>query len=422
MPHDAITISTPDSVMPGHEGWPPAWRHASKILAPLIADRTVILTGSAAGSVSLPPFLLRAGARQVVPLVLVAQEDPIDTWLARLEALLAKPTGEIAKAVTDADPTERALVYAGSHTAQTTFCGRPILGSRRPEQFAAEHKNLQASYLADTTRTLCVVDLSDTGAAARTIQTAVQSRASVLSGVPKGRLACGSSHTYLIARGHEERSRRIAELLVTDCDVAVMAPYDRGIHSTYYGFIAADYVIDFGPFEALVYWNPHDSRIAALGIVRPLLLRPAHLSAARRAVAYAAQRIHKTTGYTGAFCTDGVLQEDGYVVHELNPRMCAGFSLLSEICGGLSFSVLDIALRVGGSDASSRLRESLEDLSRQLGQQRPLLKLWDSKHKLLETTLRTAESSSTDSDGWLRRVRGALAREGFVPLTPGTVT
>ena len=388
-------------------------------MAPLVAGRTVILTGSAAGSASLPPFLSQIGARDVVLLPLVAEGDPIGVWLARLEALLARPKSGIVRAVEDADPTGAGVVYAGSYTAQTTFCGRRILGSRRPEQFSAERKDLQALYLADKYRTNWVVDLLDTSAAVHAIQNAVQRSAITLSGVPRDRLACGSSHTYLIARGDRERSRVVTNMLASDCGVALIAPNDRGVHCTYYGFIADNWVIDFGPFEALIYWNRENSRIAAVGVVRPITLRSHQLAAARRAVVSAARRIYEATGYIGAFCTDGVLQGDRYIVHEINPRMCAGFSLLSELCGGLSFSVLDIALREGGVDASARLREPLKSLSRLLHAQRRLLKLWDLKHRPLEATLRSAGQSSIDSKSWLQAVRQALSCDGFEPLNRG---
>jgi hypothetical protein len=402
------------------ETWPPAWRHAGDILTPLVANRTVILTGSAAGSASLSSFLSEIGAREVVSLALVAEEgNPIDVWLARLEALLASPPSEIVQAADDADPAATGVVYAGSYTAQGTFCGRRILGSRRPEQFTAERKDLQALYLADKHRTAWVIDVSDTSAAAHAIQNAVRRGATVVSGVPRGRLASGSSHTYLIARGDEERGRVVTQMLARDCGVALVAPNDRGIHCTYYGFVADDWVIDFGPFEALVYWNRGNSRIAAAGVVRPITLRSHQHTAARRAVISAARRLHETTGYSGAFCTDGVLQGDRYVVHEINPRVCAGFSVLSELCGGLPFAVLDIALREGGADASARLRAPLRSLSRRLRRQRRLLKLWDSKHRPLEAALRSAGSSSRDSQAWLRTVRGALACDGFEPLIQG---
>lgn len=104
----------------------------------------------------------------------------------------------------------------------------------------------------------------------------------------------------------------------------IVTAFTSGLPCTFYGFISADAVIDFGPVEALVYWDPRTWRIHAPGILWPL--RPADrlLGPARSAVHAVARTLRNQLGYIGAFGTDGVLTEDGYAIHEINPRVCAG--------------------------------------------------------------------------------------------------
>jgi len=54
-----------------------------------------------------------------------------------------------------------------------------------------------------------------------------------------------------------------------DCTCAVASGFNSGVPCTFYGFVTDTTVVDFGPVEALVYWDPHTWRILAPGILRP---------------------------------------------------------------------------------------------------------------------------------------------------------
>lgn len=401
-------------------------RGVSELIGPLIKDHDVVLTGNAATSAALASIFKELGAKSAHSIQLpVDDSTPLHVRQARMEQLLADPPESARDVLHQIDPASAALVYAGSFTAQPTFCGREIIGSRKKSQLEAERKDRQVHYIhGDIDSRRLILDLTDERIALRVVRDHVRQGPVVISGIPLDYVATGSSHTFLLQDTDDDVVGSIAAAvhsLAADCANAVLSDFDSGIPCTFYGFYSRKWVIDFGPFEALVYWNRGTSRLSAPGIVRPLTLGSSLFRAAQAEVRAVLNRLHAETGYTGAFCTDGVLKTDGYAIHEVNPRVCAGFSLLGELCGGrMPLSLVDLALRMRPAEATDRLANPLVALAAHLEVQNPLVRLWDTQFAPLQDELRRRIREVKDPSVWVAQVRQALASADSRPVVTGS--
>jgi hypothetical protein len=398
-------------------------RHLLDLISPLITGRPVILTASAANNKSLLEFFRQAGAADVKSFDLsLASDIPIYLLLSDMEILISNPPISAQHFLNAFDPEGRGIVYAGSFTSQSSFCGRAIVGARSNSQFQGERKDRQLEYFAGNRakRTCSIVDLASEEIALQTINDYAQRSPTIVSGIPDQYLAMGSSHTYLLNKDADDSFlqtiQNVVRKIAADCSRILISSLDRGMPCTYYGYVSSNWVIDFGPFEALVYWNRRTHQLWAPGILRPMHIDQSQRRTGSEAVRKAAQRLRKKTGYVGAFCTDGVFQTDRYVVHETNLRVCAGFSLLSELCHqGVSLTLVDLALRACQTEADKALLIPLINLLPFLQSQQPVLKLWDASLCAIQMNLRD-ESRRLNSETWVAQVRRALGNDDLVPL------
>jgi hypothetical protein len=395
-------------------------RATAEAVAGLVEGRVVILAGNAAGSAAMASFCADAGACAVHSLALPTDGTGLAHRLAALEDALARPPVAVVDQLDAIDPNRRAVVYAGSFTAARWLAGRRVLGARSRPQFDAERKDVQDRLMG---RGATRAPLTDGGLA--DIESRIANLASrgpvVVQGVPARLLAMGTSHTYAVP-GSASRAaigRLLASMVEEDCVAVRLVPMDRGIPCTYYGFVASRFAVDFGPFEALVYWDPASWRVRAPGIVRPLLLDARTEAACRSAVQAAMRRLHRQVGYSGAFGTDGVVIDTRYVIHEINPRLCAGFTLLDQMHQpAVPLTAIDLALRERATAAHPVIHAALDEVAAILRtMQRPLLRLWDDEHRSVEARMTAAAGGVSDPGAWVRLVRSAVAaEENLVPL------
>jgi hypothetical protein len=235
----------------------------------------------------------------------------------------------------------------------------------------------------------------------------------VVQGIPDHGIAMATSHTYLLPRSADSRQvRELTATLKRDCTKAALKGLDHGMPCTFYGFITATTIIDFGPVEALVYWDPRTWRLHATGILRPLLAPEGVLASARFEVHAIAQRLHSQLGYVGAFGVDGVLTDDGYAIHEINPRVCAGFGLLDQLAQQAApLAAIDLVLREL-SNASTALTPLLAAFAMALQRQPTLAyRLWAlPSHSVLAPT--DASTRLT----WAQQIR-TIAAVGRQPIS-----
>jgi hypothetical protein len=384
-----------------------------KWIAPHVRGRPTILTADAAGSALLTRFFEDAGSSAVRSFDLTPELTmPLYRRMSLQQERLAQPLPEARTFLNCVDPAGIGVVYAGSFTAQPHFCGRRILGRRAPEHIEVERKDRQRSL---TGSSAILLDLVDIESAAQKLDDLIRSGRIVISGIPDDHVALGASHTFMAAQ--KSSLQVILATLTAECSRALAAPLDRGVPCTFYGFVCDAWTIHFGPFEALVYWDPASGRIHAPGILWPLLCDDPDVLAAYRAVETAAEKLHRETGYRGAFCTDGVLQRNRYVAHEINPRVCAGFSLLTEMSASeTSLSLVDLALR--DFPASQRdLRALLLEIRAQVQGYRPVVCLWDSAHRALQDALRARAARCASANEWVNEVLQSLGDASRAPLS-----
>lgn len=320
------------------------------LLATLVKGRPVIMTGSAANSRGMARFLKEVGSARVSSVSLDGAPRGVRVRFAYYEAALAAPDQAFRGQLDALDPEQAAVVYAGSFTAVPEVAGRPAIGSRAAEHLAAERKDRQGMFtgLAGTVQPV------DHGLSRLRRPTVVQ-------GVLADGIAMAASHTYVLPPQAENRDLAdLATHLGRDCDQLVARQFDVGTPCTFYGFVTPRWCVDFGPVEALVYWQRISWQVEAPGIVWPLALAPSQVQAAQQAVHETAQRLHEQTGYVGAYGTDGVVRDGRYLIHEINPRVCAGFSLLDKLLSeGPPLAAVDLVLRELGGAAADALQEPL---------------------------------------------------------------
>lgn len=386
-------------------------QQAVEILSDVVDGRTVILAGSAAHSRAMERFFLDAGAVAVPSVALPPIGGGLAQQLAAIERLLAEPSADIAHNVELIDPRGRAVVYAGSFTAARAFCGRRVIGARTTRHFTAERKDVQDRLLARRALRLPLRQNDIT-----TVRNAVTSMAAhgpvVVQGVPRGSLAMATSHTYAVpSTASDEAICRMLAAMARDCAAVMLTEMNRGTSCTYYGFVTPDSVIDLGPFEALVFWDAASWRVHAPGIMRPLVLRDGAEAACRSAVRVAARRLHQHVGYSGAFGTDGVVVGVQYAIHEINPRICAGFALLDRMCQvSVPLTAVDLALRECRAAAQQALVGLLGRLAAALRAiQRPLVALWADDDQQIQERLTQAAQHTNNPAEWPHHVRATLA-------------
>ena len=120
----------------------------------------------------------------------------------------------------------------------------------------------------------------------------------------------------------------------------------------------------------------------------------------------------------GAFGTDGVVVGDRYPIHEINPRVCAGFALLDRMCpDSIPLAAVDLALRECSAVAQRALVGPLGRLAAALRAiQRPLVSLWADDDQPVQERLTQAAQLTNNPAAWPHRVRATLA--GARHLTP----
>jgi hypothetical protein len=373
--------------------------------APLLRDRVIVCTGAAAHARRMAEFFTAAGAGRVASVEISTVPAETRRRFAAYEAALSAPDHALQRELDVIDPGRHALIYAGSYTAVREVCGRTTIGARTPAHQAVERKDAQPAFTRARTRQITIgPELLD----AR--------RPTVVQGVPDAGIAMATSHTYLIPS--QPSAGQLAALVThlrRDCTTALLSRPDPGRPCTFYGFVAPDWVIDFGPVEAFVFWHRRTWRIHAPGIARPMSLDPDALNAARATTHAVARRLHQQTGYVGAFGADGVLHGSRYLVHEINPRVCAGFTLLDQLQPDAApLAAVDLVLRELGAAAAAVVVRQLGDTAQALrDDERFEFRLWDhDTHRQVVDRVHQPGAGQAPGD----IVRRTLTQDNLVPL------
>src|SRR5262249_18480630 len=116
--------------------------------------------------------------------------------------------------------------------------------------------------------------------------------------------------------------------------------------------------------------------------------------------------------------TDGSLNSTGYSIHEINPRICAGFALLDQLSPQpVPLAAVDLTLRQQPAAASRTVVGPLRALAAELqAAQRPMIRLWDPEHHQIQDHLSATATTTIDAQTWLRLARERLSNDNHIPI------
>lgn len=398
-------------------------RSILEVLREVVAGRNVLLFGSAAGSELVRHYFADCGAAHVVDLACTSSltARSISMRLQLQDDELERPSDTLCAELSSIDPERRAVVYAGSYVSAEDVDGRRVLGRRRPEWKASEKKRHQCTWTDGQGGYVPVyLDFLQGMMPDDLLQYCAGHLPCVVSGDPRECVAMGADYVYLLQKNTPfSVLKDVSWLLFRQCEGARVAPLTEGLPVTYYGFISADRIILYGPVEALVGFHPDGGKVIAPGILIPADVSAAMRPGAQAHVVRLVSAFAAAIGYHGAFGIDGSLTVGGLVVHELNTRLCAGFSLLSRLYGGnIPFSVIDLIIRETGAQRCGRVLALLSESAATL-RLAPDVKLWE--NSVLEYALRQRMPPSDNIASvqeWKALVRKAVL-DGNTPLYAG---
>jgi hypothetical protein len=289
------------------------------------------------------PVLAVATARGVGPLPaegtyeVVWLEAPATVSLTdelRLhDRMMHQLPGELRAAVDAFDPERRGLWYTTPFvTTDEPIDGRPVTGGR-PASFLALEDKLAADAVWDAAGVARapyrVVDLADDAALAAATAELGTALGAVWSGDARDGFNGGGNYVRWL---RDDRDRAEASAFFRlHCDRVRVMPFLEGVPCSIHGFVLPDGTAALRPVEIVTLRDPATRTMTYAGLGStwdpPAADREVMRDAARR-VGACLQRDH---GYRGAFGIDGVLTADGFRPTELNTRMSAGATTLSEL-------------------------------------------------------------------------------------------
>ncbi len=390
----------------------------------IVDGRTVILVNQSKRSPMFDHFLHRSGASDIVSL-LVKPRNHAPTLTEHYDALdefMSRPPREFLDSLDRIDPHRRALVYAGSTVTAAILDGRIVLGRRLRHWKAAETKEAQTRLMSKQAGySPSYISSSALDCLDRLVTYCFEIRPCILSGDPVGAISMGSDHVFMVdSTTPPDMVRKICRWLLARCSGVRIAPFTYGVPVTLYGLACNNAISCLGPVEALVGYRA-DQHVVARGILLPANYDRSLDESDREDATRVSRRLVSDTGYRGAFGVDGVHTSRGFIAHEVNTRICAGFSLLSRVLGNrIPFNIADLVLRQPhashGSQVVSILRKVCASLVSTVD-----VKLWS--EPLLEQKLR-ANAPALKRGGelrlWKQLVRSRVLYDvrPFVSMSP----
>jgi hypothetical protein len=341
-------------------------------LSLIIAGRPVILVNQEAAQHVIDSYFLAAGAPSITHIRILDDQPTLTDYFREFDEELAHPARRTMDMLREVDPERKAAVYAGSPVSEPRLDQREVLGRRRKTWKRAEsQENQVATLLPQEGYDVVYLSIQGPDSANRILQQAIEMRPCVLSGDPHNSIAMASDHVYFIDESISQESFADAcDHLAGSCTGVRVARFTPGCPTTIYGVAVGNDVAFLGFAESLVGYNPHSGQVVAPGVLCPVdgqsQLTPQDLELARSQIL----RLAQGTGFRGAFGIDGTYGTNRFVSHEINTRVCGGFSLISHMLGGkVSFGVVDLVLRHPHSRRTSEVMALLSDIGRSVFKQ-----------------------------------------------------
>lgn len=317
-------------------------------LESIIGKRVVVLVGQAAQVGShVEEFISRIGFATRRLVIETDSDLSISHKLAAIRDALSGPGKRISDALAEIGPPADVVLYGGSALPIAKVCGYSVIGGRSARWEQAERKHVQA----ELTRFQPLLEQAYFGLSAEVecrslIESWADGRAVYVCGDTTNRIPMASTSAFHVPAGSSSRFiHRIARSIEDECDGFRISVANNGRHATYYGYTYAGLTRLIGPVGAIVEVCEHTGSVAALGIEGPLRPTSAAAGQAEAAVKETVDRLVRATGYRGAFCVDGVFTDSGFIAHEVNPRICAGFRWIDTVSCEVPGILLDLTIR-----------------------------------------------------------------------------
>jgi hypothetical protein len=304
------------------------------------------------------PVLVVATGRGVGPLPpdgtyeLVRLEPPPTASLTeelRLHDRMVHRLPDDLRAAVDAfDPERRGLWYTTPFvTTDEQIDGRPVTGGR-PASFLALEDKLLADAIWDAAglahAPYRIVDLAEDDQLDVSTAELGTELGTVWSGDARDGFNGGGNFVRWLRDDHDRAAA--AAFFRARCDKVRVLPFLEGVPCSIHGFVLPDGTAALRPVEIVTLRDPAARTMTCSGLGTtwdpPAADRDVMRDAARRV----GQHLQREHGYRGAFGIDGVLSTDGFRPTELNTRMSAGATVVSEVDRRF-FTFLQAALVAG---------------------------------------------------------------------------
>lgn len=165
----------------------------------------------------------------------------------------------------------------------------------------------------------------------------------VWSGRPRAGFSGGAVHVRHVSG--LAAAEEVHAALARDCDHVRVMPFVAGVPCAIHGIVFPDHVAVLRPIEMLTLTRPA-GRFWYCGTASAWDPAPTVRERMREIARRVGAALDRQHGYRGCFTVDGIASDE-FVPTELNARDGAGFAHLSRAIPGLSFRLLDTALREG---------------------------------------------------------------------------
>ena len=245
------------------------------------------------------------------------------------------------------DPERRGAWYTSPFvTTDEPILGRPVRGGR-PASFLALEDKMLADDIWAAADVPCapylIVPVDEPALAEATAQVAGPLGA-VWSGDARDGFNGGGNYVRWIRDDEDQAAARA--FFLPRCDRVRVMPFLDGVPCSIHGFVLPGGTAAFRPVEIAMLRDPATRRFVYGGLGTFWDPPAADREEMRDVVRRVGAHLQSAHGYRGAFGIDGVLTADGFRPTELNTRMSAGATTVSEVDRKF-FTFLQAALLAG---------------------------------------------------------------------------
>lgn len=316
-------------------------------LASIVNNKIVILFGGPSHSKMMIEMFKNAGAKDVVGIEPVTHyHGDVSNYNTYLNDELRSPSQSLLNRINEIDHNNQAIIYAGSTTNIRWIGNRIIIGSRLEKWSILEGKQEQTRILSNQVGYNPVFLRIDNLSQSSFIDLCMELYPCVLSGDLTNGIEMGSGQVFIINEKTKHNLKGIYQNLKRSCVGFRIAQFTDGLPITVYGFCnGVESVYCYPPVVGIVGYRKKDGRIIAPGIIAPNILN-IELECIYKTVKDTCRKIMGRYEFCGAFGVDGVFDGKNYTIHDFNPRICAGFTFLSNLFEGrVPQNIIDIIIR-----------------------------------------------------------------------------